>query len=71
MHSPDSQLRRHEAFHSEYLEHDRDVLVWLPPGYTEVPDDGSARGFHTRVPHEGSGTSVGNPRAEPCVGEPP
>ena len=33
MHSPDSQLRRHEQFHSEFLEHDRDVLVWLPPGY--------------------------------------
>lgn len=33
MHSPVSQLRRHEQFHSEYLEHDRDVLVWLPPGY--------------------------------------
>ena len=35
MHSPDSQLRRHDAFHSEFLEHDRDVLVWLPPGYDE------------------------------------
>jgi predicted alpha/beta superfamily hydrolase len=33
MHPPDSQLRRHEQFHSEFLEHDRDVLVWLPPGY--------------------------------------
>jgi predicted alpha/beta superfamily hydrolase len=33
MHSSDSQLRRHEQFHSEFLEQDRDVLVWLPPGY--------------------------------------
>ena len=31
MHPPDSQLRRHEQFHSAFLEHDRDVLVWLPP----------------------------------------
>lgn len=38
MHSPGGQLRRHEAFHSEFLEQDRDVLVWLPPGY----DDGNA-----------------------------
>jgi predicted alpha/beta superfamily hydrolase len=33
MHPQDSQLRRHEAFHSEFLAHNRDVLVWLPPGY--------------------------------------
>jgi len=33
MHPSDSQLRRHEQFHSDYLEHDRDVLVWLPDGY--------------------------------------
>jgi predicted alpha/beta superfamily hydrolase len=37
MHPPEIQLRRHEAFHSKYLEHDRDVLVWLPPGY--APSD--------------------------------
>jgi predicted alpha/beta superfamily hydrolase len=36
MHQLDSQLRRHENFHSEFLEHDRDVLVWLPPGYDEI-----------------------------------
>ena len=39
MHPPASQLRRHDAFHSEFLEHDRDVLVWLPPGYTDVPHE--------------------------------
>ena len=33
MHQPEGQLLRHDAFHSEFLEHDRDVLVWLPPGY--------------------------------------
>ena len=33
MHSSEIQLRRHEQFHSEFLKHDRDVLVWLPPGY--------------------------------------
>src|SRR5687768_6438088 len=38
MHQPDSQLRRHEQFHSEFLEHDRDVLVWLPPGYGSSGD---------------------------------
>lgn len=48
MHPPASQLRRHKQFHSEYLEHDRDVLVWLPPGYEDSRevqrpcDDGSA-----------------------------
>ena len=38
MHPSDSQLRRHEQFHSEFLEQDRDVLVWLPPGYDRSPD---------------------------------
>ena len=33
MHSSASQLRRHEQFHSRFLEQDRDILVWLPPGY--------------------------------------
>jgi predicted alpha/beta superfamily hydrolase len=31
--SSDSQLRRLEQFHSDFLELDRDILVWLPPGY--------------------------------------
>ena len=66
MHPSEGQLRRHAALHSKFLEHDRDVVVWLPPGYaaqgftTKVPDDGSARGVTTGVPHECSGTSVGN-----------
>lgn len=54
MHPLESQLRRHDAFHSECLDHDRDVLVWLPPGYTDVPHEGSGRGFTTDVQHEGS-----------------
>lgn len=40
MHPQDGRLRRHEAFHSQFLEHDRDILVWLPPGY----DGGSGEG---------------------------
>jgi len=28
-------LRKHEQVHSDHLEHDRDVVVWLPPGYDE------------------------------------
>ena len=36
MHLPEIQLRRHQAFHSKYLEQDRDVLVWLPPGYEGI-----------------------------------
>ena len=39
MHSPIATLRRHERFHSAFLPDDRDVLVWLPPGY----DHGSSR----------------------------
>ena len=33
MHPPNAALRRHEQFHSAFLPDDRDVLVWLPPGY--------------------------------------
>ena len=86
MHPPASQLRRHDAFHSEFLEHDRDVLVWLPPGYqTGVPDEGSSRGLLTKVQDvgsgndgsadddsadDGSGTIVMNLREEPTSGTP-
>ena len=54
LHPPSGQLRRHDAFHSAFLDHDRDVLVWLPPGYERVPHEGSSRGFITGVHHEGS-----------------
>lgn len=46
MHSPGGQLRRHDAFHSEFLEHDRDVVVWLPPGYDGGADEGSGAGSY-------------------------
>ena len=71
MHQSEGQLRRHTAFHSEFLEHDRDVVVWLPPGYEgshEGSHEGSARGFTTGVPHRRSGTTVGNRRDEPSSG---
>jgi predicted alpha/beta superfamily hydrolase len=53
MHPQDGRLRRHAAFHSRFLEHDRDVLVWLPPGYGRS-DEGSGRGFSRQVQDEGS-----------------
>src|SRR5687768_15315891 len=80
---PAAELRRHESFHSEFLEHDRDVLVWLPPGYhagsdegstrgfiTGVQDGGSPRRFDTEVQHEGSRTTAMNPRREPSAMNP-
>ena len=30
---PRTDLRKHENFHSEFLEHDRTLIVYLPPGY--------------------------------------
>jgi len=38
MHLPNATLHRHEQFHSTFLPDDRDVLVWLPPGYAGEPD---------------------------------
>lgn len=32
-HTLTGDIRTHEGFHSEHLEHDRTVLVYLPPGY--------------------------------------
>ena len=29
------RLRLHKSFHSSYLPHDRDIIVYLPPGYDE------------------------------------
>ncbi len=52
MHQPGGQLRRHEAFHSQFLEHDRDIVVWLPPEY-EGSDEGSDEGFNGGS-HDGS-----------------
>ncbi len=32
-HTLTGDIRTHNGFHSRFLEHDRDVLVYLPPGY--------------------------------------
>lgn len=69
MYPSEGQLRRHAAFHSEFLEHDRDVVVWLPPGYGGS-DERSLRRFETEVLDDGSRTSVMNPRGEPSPGTP-
>ena len=39
-HTLTGDIRTHENFHSRYLEHDRTVIVYLPPGYD--PRDGDA-----------------------------
>ena len=36
--APDPHLRLHTRFHSRFLPDDRDVIVYLPPGYEEQPD---------------------------------
>lgn len=38
MHLPNATLHRHNRFHSAFLPDDRDVLVWLPPGYASDPN---------------------------------
>ena len=53
MHPSPQNLRRHEQFHSAFLPDDRDVLVWLPPGYHEGSHEGSHGGSHGGS-HEGS-----------------
>src|SRR5579859_3782364 len=30
-----ADLRKHENFHSRFLEHDRTLIVYLPPGYDQ------------------------------------
>jgi len=42
-------LRRYEAFHSTFLPDDRDVWVWLPPGY----DAETARRYPVLYLHDG------------------
>jgi enterochelin esterase-like enzyme len=36
--TPHPRLRLHKAFKSAYLPNDRDVIVYVPPGYDEEPD---------------------------------
>jgi predicted alpha/beta superfamily hydrolase len=31
------EFRYHKSFHSKFLSKDRDVVVWLPPGYVSTP----------------------------------
>jgi predicted alpha/beta superfamily hydrolase len=31
------EFRMHKSFHSKFLSKDRDVIVWLPPGYDSTP----------------------------------
>jgi predicted alpha/beta superfamily hydrolase len=38
-HTLTGDIRTHEAFHSRYLEHDRTVLVYLPPDYDQSTAD--------------------------------
>jgi predicted alpha/beta superfamily hydrolase len=33
--TPHLRLRLHRAFHSRFLPHDRDIIVYLPPGYEQ------------------------------------
>ncbi len=32
------EFRMHKSFHSKFLSKDRDVIVWLPPGYDSTPN---------------------------------
>src|SRR4051812_1187378 len=36
--APHPRLRLHRAFHSRFLHDDRDIIVYLPPGYEEEPE---------------------------------
>jgi predicted alpha/beta superfamily hydrolase len=65
-HTLTGDIRIHEGFHSRHLEHDRSLVVYLPPGYADRTADGEARA--TRYPvlylHDGQNvfdraTSVG------------
>jgi predicted alpha/beta superfamily hydrolase len=38
-HTITGDVRTHENFHSRFLEHDRTVVVYLPPGYDEQSGD--------------------------------
>lgn len=49
MHPPNASLHRLEQFHSAFLPDDRDVLVWVPPGYDDQPD----RRFPVLYLHDG------------------
>lgn len=48
-HTLTGDIRTHDRFHSEHLEHDRDVVVYLPPGY----DARQARRYPVLYLHDG------------------
>ena len=59
-HTLTGDIRTHEGFHSRFLEHDRTVIVYLPPGYAE----GKATRYPVLYLHDGQNlfdraTSVG------------
>lgn len=59
-HTLTGDIRVHHGFHSEYLEHDRTIIVYLPPGY----DERDARRYPVLYLHDGQNifdraTSVG------------
>ena len=59
-HTLTGDVRTHEQFHSRYLEHDRTIIVYLPPGY----DPRSADRYPVLYLHDGQNvfdraTSIG------------
>ena len=59
-HTLTGDIRTHEGFHSRFLEHDRTVIVYLPPGY----EADRARRYPVLYLHDGQNvvdraTSVG------------
>jgi predicted alpha/beta superfamily hydrolase len=59
-HTLTGDIRRHEDFHSSYLDHDRTVIVYLPPGY----DPDAATRYPVLYLHDGQNvfdraTSIG------------
>jgi predicted alpha/beta superfamily hydrolase len=59
-HTLTGDIRVHESFHSAYLDHDRTVIVYLPPGY----DDAEATRYPVLYLHDGQNvfdraTSIG------------
>lgn len=59
-HTLTGDIRTHEGFHSAYLEHDRTIIVYLPPGY----DAAAAARYPVLYLHDGQNifdraTSIG------------
>ncbi len=59
-HTLTGDIRTHEGFHSDHLQHDRTIIVYLPPGY----DERSAERYQVLYIHDGQNvfdraTSIG------------